>query len=138
MSRRRRKLMPPLHSSVGEGLSTYTASVPLRKCTRGGTFASFNLTGLGEDRLQFTVWFVSSFVENAVATAIVGAFLGPIFPTSIVVVASMLPTQMHAGAISWITALGQTGSAIFPFITGVQKLLTSYVSAYNPLGPQAQ
>ncbi|KAG8917944.1 hypothetical protein FRC01_002115 [Tulasnella sp. 417] len=85
-------------------------------------------------RLQFTVWFVPSLIENAIAVSFVGLFLGPIYPVSINVAAEILPTWLLVGAIGFIGAFGQAGSAVFPFITGaiaskygVQVLQPMYV-----------
>ncbi|KAG8968041.1 hypothetical protein FRC05_001674 [Tulasnella sp. 425] len=50
--------------------------------------------------LQFTVWFVPSLIENAIAVSFVGLFLGPIYPVSINVAAGILPAWLLAGAIA--------------------------------------
>lgn len=68
--------------------------------------------------LQFTVWFVPSLIENAIAVSFVGLFLGPVYPVSINVAAEILPTWLLVGAIGFIGAFGQAGSAVFPFMTG--------------------
>jgi len=67
---------------------------------------------------QLTVWFVPNLIENAVAVSFVGLFLGPIYPVSINVAAAILPSWILAGAIGFIGAFGQVGSALFPFMTG--------------------
>ncbi|KIO19920.1 hypothetical protein M407DRAFT_82133, partial [Tulasnella calospora MUT 4182] len=84
--------------------------------------------------LQFTVWFVPSLIENAIAVSFVGLFLGPIYPVSINVAAEILPAWLLVGAIGFIGAFGQAGSAVFPFMTGaiaskygVQVLQPMYV-----------
>lgn len=69
-------------------------------------------------RLQLTVWFVPSLIENAIAVSFVGMFLGPVYPVSINVAAGILPAWLLAGAIGFIAAFGQAGSALFPFMTG--------------------
>ncbi|KAG9017974.1 hypothetical protein FRB90_012799 [Tulasnella sp. 427] len=68
--------------------------------------------------LQFTVWFVPSLIENAIAVSFVGLFLGPIYPVSINVAAGILPAWLLVGAIGFIGAFGQAGGAVFPFMTG--------------------
>ncbi|KAG8895850.1 hypothetical protein FRC00_006805 [Tulasnella sp. 408] len=69
-------------------------------------------------RLQFTVWFVPSLIQNAIAVSFVGLFLGSVYPVSINVAAGLLPAWLLAGAIGFIAAFGQAGSALFPFMTG--------------------
>lgn len=75
--------------------------------------------------MQFTVWFVPSLIENAIAVSFVGLFLGPIYPVSINVAAGILPAWLLAGAIGFIGAFGQAGSAVFPFMTGIFSALSA-------------
>ncbi len=44
--------------------------------------------------------------------------MGPMFPTSIVLVTKLLPNSLHVGTIGFATAFGGSGGAIFPFIVG--------------------
>ncbi|KAJ7778299.1 MFS general substrate transporter [Mycena metata] len=64
--------------------------------------------------LEFIVWFVPSFIGGAVAVSLVGLFLGPMYPLIMNAVGRTVPS----GSIGWIAGLGQTGSAILPFVTG--------------------
>lgn len=50
--------------------------------------------------------------------AAVGFFLGPIFPSGIVVIARLLPRDLHVGAVSFVCSVGQVGAALLPFILG--------------------
>ena len=68
--------------------------------------------------LEITVWFVPSLFENAVAVALVGLFLGPIYPIVMRVTGRLIPYSLVGGSVGWVTGFGQTGSAIVPFITG--------------------
>ncbi|KAH8110061.1 MFS general substrate transporter [Phellopilus nigrolimitatus] len=68
--------------------------------------------------LEITIWFVPSLVGNAIAVAFVGLFLGPIYPILINVAGRLVPHWLVNGAIGWIGGLGQTGSALLPFVTG--------------------
>lgn len=57
----------------------------------------------------------------AVDTALiagVGLFLGPLFPSGIVVLARALPKELHVGAVSFVAAVGQLGAALLPFVLG--------------------
>ncbi|PQE14339.1 hypothetical protein CJF30_00006917 [Rutstroemia sp. NJR-2017a BBW] len=48
--------------------------------------------------LELIFWLVPSFVASAVAAALLGMFLGPLFPTAIVLVAKLMPKELHGGA----------------------------------------
>lgn len=56
-------------------------------------------------------------VSTALVTAI-GFFLGPLFPSGIVVLAQALPRELHVGAVSFVASVGQLGAAMLPFILG--------------------
>lgn len=75
--------------------------------------------GLTEDpRLQFVVWLIPSFITGAIAVSLIGMFLGPMYPVAISYTPLILPRSLVNGAIGWITAVGATGSALLPFLTG--------------------
>ncbi|KII90920.1 hypothetical protein PLICRDRAFT_107096 [Plicaturopsis crispa FD-325 SS-3] len=69
--------------------------------------------------LEITVWMVPSLIENAVAVAIMGVLLGPMYPILVNHAMRILPAWLLAGAVGWIAGFGQAGSAIFPFFTGL-------------------
>ncbi|KAF8851758.1 MFS transporter-like protein [Acephala macrosclerotiorum] len=68
--------------------------------------------------LELIFWLVPNLVVSAVAVAFMGVFMGPMFPTAIVLVAKLLPKSLHVGTIGFATAFGGSGGAIFPFIVG--------------------
>lgn len=68
--------------------------------------------------LEVVVWTVHSVLGNALAFAFVGVVLGPMYPIVMVVTVEVLPGQLQGGAIGFIAAMGQIGSAIMPFIAG--------------------
>jgi fucose permease len=97
--------------------------------TVGRIGLSFLTSRLGEFRsvllylgicigLELIFWLVPSLVVSAVAVAFLGMFLGPLFPTAIIVVTKLLPRHLHVGSIGFGTALGGSGGAIFPFAVG--------------------
>jgi fucose permease len=97
--------------------------------TVGRIALSFLTARLGEFRsvllylaicvgFELIFWLVPSLVVSAVAVAFLGMFLGPLFPTAIIVVTKVLPRHLHVGSIGFGTALGGSGGAIFPFIVG--------------------
>lgn len=61
-------------------------------------------------------------VREAVAVGgmvVLGFWLGPIFPTGIVMVTRLMPRELHVGAVASVNAVGQIGGAVFPFVVGV-------------------
>lgn len=68
--------------------------------------------------LELIFWLVPNLVVSAVAVALLGFFMGPMFPTAIVIVTKLLPKDLHVGCIGFGTAFGGSGGAIFPFLIG--------------------
>ncbi|PCH38276.1 MFS general substrate transporter [Wolfiporia cocos MD-104 SS10] len=69
--------------------------------------------------LEVTVWVVPSLVGNAVAVAVVGLLMGPMYPIMMNHSTSILPRWLRTGSVGYIAGIGQTGSAILPLLTGV-------------------
>ena len=65
--------------------------------------------------LELIFWLVPSFVVSAISVALLGCFLGPLFPTAVVLMTKMLPRDLHVGSIGFATALGGSGGSLFPF-----------------------
>lgn len=66
-------------------------------------------------------------IENAVAVAVIGLFLGPMYPLVMTHTSKVLPKWLVTGAIGWIAGFGQVrlspfnksrGGADFARITG--------------------
>lgn len=66
-----------------------------------------------------TVWVVPSLIENAVAVACVGLLLGPMYPIQVNLSKNIIPKRLFTGSVGWIAGVGQAGSAVLPFVTGV-------------------
>ena len=56
--------------------------------------------------LQLLFWLVPNFIVSAVAVALLGYFLGPLFLAAVIVIAKLLPKQQHVGAIGLRAAVG--------------------------------
>ena len=82
--------------------------------------------------MQFIIWFVPSLIGNAIAVAISGVFLGPIYPIVMNQAALILPPRLLTGCVSWIGGFGQAGSAFIPFVTGVLAS-TKGIESIQPL-----
>ncbi|KAH9847463.1 MFS general substrate transporter [Lenzites betulinus] len=70
-------------------------------------------------QLEVTVWVVPSLVENAIAVAFVGLLLGPMYPILVNHSTKILPRWLLTGCMGYIAGVGQAGSAVLPFITGL-------------------
>lgn len=62
-------------------------------------------------------------VENLAASimllALIGAFCGPLFPSGIVFLASVIPSDLHVSAVSFVSSVGQVGGAGLPALLGL-------------------
>ena len=68
--------------------------------------------------LELIFWLVPKFVVSAVAVALLGFFLGPIFPAGVVMCAKLLPKRLHVSALGAATAIAGVGGAGVPFAVG--------------------
>ncbi|KAF9034189.1 MFS general substrate transporter [Hymenopellis radicata] len=84
----------------------------------GDRIAMFLYTAIAMgEQLELIVWFVPSLIGGAVASHS-WLRLGPMYPILMSYAGRVLPRWLLAGCIGWIASLGQTGSAVLPFITG--------------------
>ncbi|KAL4815054.1 major facilitator superfamily domain-containing protein [Aspergillus spinulosporus] len=77
------------------------------------------IMALGAVGFQLLIWLVPSIIGEAVVVAILGLLLGPVFPCSTAVFAKLLPRRIQLRSLSFVTALGSSGGAVFPFMTGI-------------------
>lgn len=70
-------------------------------------------------RLEVTIWVVPSLFENAIAIACIGVLLGPMYPILMNYCTDVLPKWLLTGSVGWIAGVGQAGSAVLPFVTGL-------------------
>lgn len=79
-----------------------------------------------------TVWVVPSLIENALAVSFIGLLLGPMYPIVMSQSQQILPGWLFTGCVGWISGVGQMGSAILPFATGL--LASKFgISSLQPL-----
>ncbi|KAG6013515.1 hypothetical protein E4U54_006640 [Claviceps lovelessii] len=69
--------------------------------------------------LELIFWLVPQFYVSAVAVALQGFFLGPLFPNAVLVASKLLPRQHHVLVIGFAAAFGGCGAAMLPFVTGI-------------------
>ena len=77
--------------------------------------ATYLVLGLG---LQLIFWLVPQFIVSAVAVGLLGFFMGPLFPASIVACTKILPQRLHVASIGISAAFGGGGAAVLPFAVG--------------------
>ncbi|PNP49715.1 hypothetical protein THARTR1_09483 [Trichoderma harzianum] len=68
--------------------------------------------------IELVFWLVPNMVVTAVASALLGMILGPMYPTAVVLMTKVLPRSLHISAIGFATAIGGSGSAALPFAVG--------------------
>ncbi|EPS39576.1 hypothetical protein H072_6646 [Dactylellina haptotyla CBS 200.50] len=68
--------------------------------------------------IELVFWFVPSIPVGGVMIGLLGFFIGPFFPVGISLASKLLPRNLHAGAIGFMSIFGSGGGAVFPFITG--------------------
>lgn len=68
--------------------------------------------------MELLFWLVPSVLASAVAVGFLGMFLGPVFPSGIIMATKLLPGHLHIPSTGFSTAIGGTGGSVFPFITG--------------------
>ena len=68
--------------------------------------------------LELVFWLVPSFRVSAVAVAVLGFFLGPIFPASITMATKLFPKHLQVSALGFSMAIGGAGGTVFPFAIG--------------------
>ncbi|KAI9852340.1 MAG: hypothetical protein M1838_001045 [Thelocarpon superellum] len=72
---------------------------------------------------QLLVWLVPNVIGDAVAVAIVGLLLGPVYPAATAVFTRHLGRRVQTSAIGFISAMGSSGGAFAPFATGLGSQL---------------
>ncbi|KAM0322167.1 hypothetical protein ACHAQA_009656 [Verticillium albo-atrum] len=68
--------------------------------------------------LELVFWLVPQFYVSAVAVALQGFFLGPLFPAVVVAATKLLPRHLHVSTIGFAAAFGGSGAAVLPFAVG--------------------
>lgn len=65
------------------------------------------------------VWLGPGEAATACGLMMIGFSLGPIFPTTIALMPSLVPARLVPGSIGFIAGTGSAGAALFPWLAGV-------------------
>ncbi|KAJ5713309.1 uncharacterized protein N7483_010490 [Penicillium malachiteum] len=68
---------------------------------------------------QLMTWLIPNVIGEAVTVAILGVLLGAVYPCAASVLTRLLPRNMHISSLSFVSALGSSGGAVWPFLTGI-------------------
>lgn len=74
---------------------------------------------VGSAAFQLMTWLIPNVVGDAVAVAVVGLLLGPVYPCATTVFTKLLPRAVQVSSLSFISAMGSSGGAVSPFFTGL-------------------
>ncbi|KAH8194716.1 hypothetical protein TruAng_011109 [Truncatella angustata] len=82
---------------------------------------------IGSAAFELLVWLVPNIIGNAVAVAIVGLLLGPVWPCATIVFTRNLSRKEQVSGLSIISAFGSSGGAFMPLAIG---LLSQKIGTY--------
>lgn len=68
--------------------------------------------------LELIVWFTDSVPGNAVCFSLIGFFLGPIYPTALLIISETWDDELRGGVMGLMGSVGGAGAALGPFIMG--------------------
>ena len=87
---------------------------------------------VGSAIFQLLVWFVPNIIGDAVAVAVVGLLLGPIYAFAISTFNRLQNRDELVSALSFVSAMGSSGGAVAPFLTGIISQKTG-IWVVNPI-----
>lgn len=85
---------------------------------RLGPVALVHLCGAGTMAATLAVWLLPGEATAAAGLALLGFFLGPVFPTTIAVVPHLVPPRVVATAVGVLVGVSVAGGAAFPWLAG--------------------
>ena len=116
---------PSSRASVGYVTAGFWAGITLGRfllshpCHLIGEKASVVGCIVGAIGFQLLVWLVPNIIGEAVAVAIVGLLIGPIFPCGTTVFSKLIGRKLQMSSLAFISAMGSSGGAIMPFMIGL-------------------
>ena len=116
---------PESRASIGYVTAGFWAGITLGRfllshpCQRIGEKLSVFVLIAGAAGFQLLVWLVPNIIGEAVAVSVVGLLLGPIYPCATVIFSKLIGRKMQMSGLSFIAAMGSSGGAVAPFMTGL-------------------
>jgi fucose permease len=101
---------------AGITFGRFVLTYPARRV--GEKLAVLVLTA-GAIAFQLLAWFIPNIIGQAVAVAIIGLILGPAYPCAALVFSRLLPRNIQTTSLSFVSAMGSSGGAVAPFVTGL-------------------
>ncbi|CRG83970.1 hypothetical protein PISL3812_01323 [Talaromyces islandicus] len=95
-----RFLLSPIARRVGEKLSVFVL-----------------VTGV--IGFQIMSWLIPNIIGEAVVVSVLGLLLGPVYPCATVVFNRLLSREIQTTSLGFISAMGSSGGAVAPLITGL-------------------
>ncbi|GME97848.1 unnamed protein product [Ambrosiozyma monospora] len=92
----------------------------------GGKRSVFLLI-VGSISCAIFTWFITYLPATSVFIFLIGLFVGPMYPLMITVITKIIPAELQFVSLSIVTAVGSSGGALFPFLTG---LFAQYMGTY--------
>jgi hypothetical protein len=74
---------------------------------------------IGTALFELLVWLAPKVIGDAIATAIVGLLLWPVYPCATLIFFGAIGRKVQVSSLSVISAFGSSGEAVAPFITGI-------------------
>ena len=100
----------------GITLGRFCLSHPAHKL---GEKRAVSLLIIGAAAFQLLVWLVPNVIGEAVAVAIVGLLLGPVYPCATAIFSRLLERRLQMTSLAVVSAFGSSGGAVAPFFTGL-------------------
>lgn len=101
---------------AGITVGRFALSYPARRL--GEKFAVYMLVA-GAILFQIMCWLIPNIIGEAVTVAIIGLLLGPVYPCATVVLNRLLPRDIQTTSLGFVSAMGSSGGAVAPFVTGL-------------------
>lgn len=73
--------------------------------------------------LQLSVWAIPNLTLNAIAFSFIGMFLGPIYPSAVMIISETLPLDLQLGVIAMMGSIGGGGGAAMPLYVTTPPLV---------------
>lgn len=81
---------------------------------------------------ELLFWLVPGYLVGTVMVALLGVFMGPLWPAAIVAATKLLPKHLHVSGIAFASSIAGGGGAMMPFLTGIVAN-TSGVDKLQPI-----